>query len=125
MEYDLQLQPVIPNSPQKLGSNIPADPVTKKYPVAVITENLSNQSLAGTGAPGGAFNQFVDTIGSGIANHGFACSTRYFTVTLGGQSLGLVPIFDQFGSHTVDQLKITADPRTVFLNGTLNRTDIQ
>lgn len=51
VEYDLRLQPVIPNTAQKLGGDIPPIAGTSIYPAAVITENLSNPSLGGLALP--------------------------------------------------------------------------
>jgi hypothetical protein len=115
IEYDLRTLPVDAKHP--LGGD-PGD-VSK----VVISEHLSNPAiLGGPHYPEAGTGQFTDGPGSGLTGGG--STDRYFTVTRGGQSLGVVPIVDRNGQHNVDHITLNSNPRTVVLNGTLNRTDI-
>jgi hypothetical protein len=114
VEYDFRTQPVDAKHP--LGG----DPGNVRD--VVISEHLSNPSVFGGPKYPEKGGQFTDGIGSGLTGGG--STDRYFTVTRGGKSLGVVPIFDRNGSHLVDHITMTSNPRTVVLNGTLNKTDI-
>ncbi|HEY4356292.1 MAG TPA: RHS repeat-associated core domain-containing protein, partial [Acidobacteriaceae bacterium] len=116
IEYDLRIAPVDKQHP--LGGDI-AD-----VRDVVISEHLSNPDVVGGPRfPESGTGQFVDGPGSGMTTGG--STDRYFTVMKGKQNLGVVPIVDRHGKHNVDHIILNAKPRTVSLNGTLDKTDVQ
>jgi len=99
VEYDLRT----PN-----GSSLGGDPGPATTNASVITEHQSNKSLKESS---GTHGQFEDEIGTGgdRIHSGTKNSCRYFTLTVGGKQMGVLPIKDRFGTHIVDSIQIISD----------------
>jgi hypothetical protein len=101
--------------------NGPSGPVTS--PSAVVTENQLNPAMTSDNSgqssqTGGTFN---DTIGPN-GSYGEKGSIRYFTVSLNGSDLGVVPVVDNGNSYAYEGIWFFGDPQTpsntqVFVNG--------
>lgn len=88
-----------------------------------ITEHLSNPFLQPT--KDNKKDTFDDAIGPGGVHKGADIVTdRYFTATKDNKQLGVIPILDRFGTHTVDHIVIERNNYRTKLNGTYNPTDV-
>ena len=122
VEYDLHNAPDAKNPN---GTPINADIGNS----SVIYEHNSNKSLSeGHNGQG----QFPDNLGPGgnRKDTGTLTNDRYFTLTINGKEMGVIPILDRFGTHIVDHIEVHMDaghPENNYtvLNGHPGRTDVQ
>jgi hypothetical protein len=93
-------------------------------PSAVIAEHQSNSDLQESSEAGGIFQDWIGPNGKA----GMESSVRYFTVSLGGQNLGVVAVqYSNGNSYAYEGIWMNGDIGTpgntqVFVNGDLADT---